>query len=532
MDLKGGRFLVIGGGGLIGSHTVEALLKEDVKEVIVFDNFVRGSEENIGLALQDPRCSIFPVGGDILQTDILDAAMKDIDGVFHFAALWLLQCHEYPRSAFDVNIRGTFNIIESCMKNQVKRLVYSSSASVYGDALTEPMAEDHPFNNLTFYGATKVAGEQMCRAFFHRYNLPYVGLRYMNVYGPRQDYKGAYIAVIMKILDRLDQGLPPVVYGDGSQAYDFIYVGDCARANVCAMQSDVTDEMYNVGSGVKTTIKQVAEMLLELTGSDLEIQYEPAGQTFVKNRVGCPQKAKEQIGFSYDVELKEGLLKLIEWRKVSYRGGRETKKEGVLTMKIPITRPVFDDEDKEYLLKPMETGWVVQGPYTAEFEQRFAEFSGARFASAVTSCTTALHLGLEALGVGPGDKVIVPSFTYIASANAVEYLRAEVVFCDIDLRTFNIDVQKVKALLEQDKDRSIKAVMPVNLFGLCADLPALMGVAEEYGVAVIEDSACGMGAYIDGKHSGTFGAAGCFSLPSHSIKAISTGDRRQVLIYR
>jgi len=316
MDIKGKNFLVIGGAGLIGSHTVKELLKENVNEVIVYDNFSRGLEENLEEALKDKRCRIFDIGGDILQTDILNAAMKNIDGVFHFAALWLLQCHEYPRSAFDVNIKGTFNVLEACVANNIKRLVYSSSASVYGDALEEPMTENHAYNNKTFYGATKIAGEHMCRSFYNRYQLPYVGLRYMNVYGPRQDYKGAYIAVMMKILDNLDQGKPPIVYGDGSQAYDFIYVGDCAKANVCAMKSDAVDSFYNVGSGIKTTIKELAEILLELNDSKCEIRYEPAGQTFVKNRVGCPIKAEQEIGFKYETELKEGLKKLIEWRKM------------------------------------------------------------------------------------------------------------------------------------------------------------------------------------------------------------------------
>lgn len=315
MDIRGKRFLMIGGAGFIGSHTVETLLKEDIKEVIIYDNFSRGVEENLEIALKDPRCRIFQAGGDILQTDILDAAIKGIDGVFHFAALWLLQCHEYPRSAFDVNIKGTFNVLEACVRNKIKRLVFSSSASVYGDALEEPMTEDHPFNNTNFYGATKIAGEQMCRAFYHRYKLPFVGLRYMNVYGPRQDYQGAYIAVIMKMLDRLDQGLPPIVYGDGLQAYDFVYVQDCARANICAMKSGVTDAFYNVGSGIKTTIKELAELLIKLTGSHCEIQYEPVGQTFVKNRVGSTKKAKSELGFQYEIELEVGLKNLIEWRR-------------------------------------------------------------------------------------------------------------------------------------------------------------------------------------------------------------------------
>jgi UDP-glucose 4-epimerase len=198
-------------------------------------------------------------------------------------------------------------------------LVYSSSASVYGDALEIPMTEDHPFNNKTFYGATKVAGEQMCRAFHHRYGLNYVGLRYMNVYGPRQDYKGAYIAVIMKILDRLEQGLPPIVYGDGFQAYDFIYVSDCASANLCAAKAKTFDTFYNVGRGVQTTIKELAELILEITGSNLRIQYEPSGQTFVTNRIGSTEKARRDLGFESQVDLREGIERLIEWRRLRAR---------------------------------------------------------------------------------------------------------------------------------------------------------------------------------------------------------------------
>lgn len=314
MDIKGKKILVIGGAGLIGSHVVEELLKEDIGEVVVYDNFCRGTAENLKEALKDPRCRIYEIGGDILQTDILDSAMKGMDGVVHLAALWLLQCYEYPRAAFDVNIRGMFNVLEACVANKVKRLVYSSSASVYGDAVEEPMTEDHPYNNWTFYGATKIAGEHMFKAYHKRYGLEGVGLRYMNVYGPRQDYKGTYIAVMMKILDNIDKGLSPVVFGDGSQAYDFIYVGDVGRANVCALQSDVPFGFYNVGRGIKTSIKELAELLLSITGSKLPIKYEPAGQTFVTNRVGDPVAAEKDLGFKWGVDLEEGFRRLIEWR--------------------------------------------------------------------------------------------------------------------------------------------------------------------------------------------------------------------------
>ena len=315
VELAGKRFLVVGGAGLIGSHTVEALLREDAAEVVVYDNFARGARENLAAALEDPRVRLFEAGGDILHTDVLEAAIRAADGVFHFAALWLHQCEEFPRAAFDVNIRGTFNVAEACVTHGVERLVFSSSASVYGDAVEEPMTEEHPFNFRNFYGATKVAGEAMLRALHERYGLPYVSLRYMNVYGPRQDYQGAYIAVIMRMLDAVDRGEPLVIYGDGSQAYDFVYVGDCAEANVAAMRADVVDRAFNVGTGIRTSIKEVAEMILRITGSDAGIRYAPEGQTFVRNRIGSPDAARADLRFEARVRLEDGLAELIEWRR-------------------------------------------------------------------------------------------------------------------------------------------------------------------------------------------------------------------------
>lgn len=315
MNLEGKNLLVIGGAGLIGSHTVDALLRRDVATLTIYDNFARGRLENLTEALRDPRVRIFEAGGDILQTDVLDAAMQGKDGVFHFAALWLLQCHEYPRSAFNVNVGGTFNVMDGCVRNGVKRLVYSSSASVYGDAVTEPMEEDHPFNNQNFYGATKICGEAMLRAYHHRYGLDYVGLRYMNVYGPRQDYHGAYIAVIMKMLDAIDRGEAPTILGDGSEAFDFVAVEDCAKANVCAMGASASDEFYNVGTGIRTSLKELAEKLLNLTGCNKDINYAPRSQaTLVRNRIGSPVKAEQEIGFKAGIDLDEGLRRLIAWR--------------------------------------------------------------------------------------------------------------------------------------------------------------------------------------------------------------------------
>jgi UDP-glucose 4-epimerase len=271
-------------------------------------------------ALRDRRVRISPHGGNILHRDLLERNMAGMDGVFHLAAVWLLQCQEFPETAFEVNIRGTFNVAMAAIANKVKRLVYSSSASVYGNALHAPMGEDHPYNNETFYGATKIAGEQMIKALGKRYNLPWVALRYMNVYGPRQDYKGAYTAVMHKMLDAIEAGQAPVVYGDGTQMYDFIHVADVARANVLAMQSDAVG-CYNVGRGEGTTVKELAELLLRLTNCTLPIQYAPTGPTYVTHRIGCTKQAASDLGFHWSIGLEEGMRSLIDWRSCQTQAG-------------------------------------------------------------------------------------------------------------------------------------------------------------------------------------------------------------------
>ncbi|MBL6964376.1 MAG: NAD-dependent epimerase/dehydratase family protein [Bacteroidetes bacterium] len=318
MIIKGKAFLVTGGAGFIGSFVVKELLQADVKKVVIYDNFTRGKMENIEDALKDPRCIIYPHGGDIRDVDILHDAMQGIDGVFHLAAMWLLHCKDYPRTAFHVNIEGTFNVLEVCVKNNVERLVCSSSASVYGDAVEVPMTEEHPFNNRNFYGATKIAGEAMCRAFHDRYGLSYVGLRYMNVYGPGQDQQAAYSGVIPIMLNKIDANEPLTINGDGSQAYDFIYVEDAARCNVLAMKSDVNDEFYNVGTEVQTSIRKLCDTILDLKHSDLVVTYKPYSaddaRQFVQNRIGSAEKAENEIGFKYQYTLEDGLMKLIGWR--------------------------------------------------------------------------------------------------------------------------------------------------------------------------------------------------------------------------
>jgi UDP-glucose 4-epimerase len=318
MDIAGKHVLVIGGAGFIGSHVVQELLKTDVGQVTVYDNFTRGRADYLVEQLKDPRCIVFADGGDIRDVDVLNAAVSKADAVVHLAAMWLLHCKDYPRTAFEVNMQGTFNVLEACVKHGIERLVYSSSASVYGDAIEVPMTEEHPFNNRNFYGATKIAGEAMCRAFSDRYGLSYVGLRYMNVYGPHQDQTAAYTGVIPIMLNKIAAGERPVINGDGSQAYDFVSVDDVARCNVLALQANVSDEFYNVGTGVQTSIRELCDHILELTGSELQVDYRPYStedaRAMVQNRIGSIEKARRDLNFQYEVALTDGLKRLIAWR--------------------------------------------------------------------------------------------------------------------------------------------------------------------------------------------------------------------------
>ena len=318
MEIKDSKILVIGGAGFIGSFVVTELLKHPVKEVVIYDNFARGNKEYLLKQLKDERCSVFPFGGDIREIDILDTAIQGKDYVISLAAMWLLHCKDYPRTAFDVNIAGTFNVFEACVKHNVKKLIWSSSASVYGDAVELPMTEEHPFNNKNFYGASKIAGEAMATAFNDRYGLKIIGLRYMNVYGPHQDQTAAYTGVVPIMLNKIEANEAPSINGDGSQAYDFVYVEDVARSNVQALLSDQDFGMYNVGTEVQTTINELCELILELKNSDLKVQYNPYSEddarAMVKNRIGSKVKAEQDLGFKYKYELKEGLEKLIQWR--------------------------------------------------------------------------------------------------------------------------------------------------------------------------------------------------------------------------
>lgn len=324
MSITPKRVLVTGGAGLIGSHIVDLLMdgREQGKygEIVILDNFVRGRRENLAGALA--RGPLTVVEGDITDRAKVAEVIEGIDLVFHLAAIRITQCAEDPRLAVDVLGNGTFNILEAAVKAGVKKVVASSSASVYGLAEEFPTTEKHhPYNNRTIYGATKAFNEGLLRSFNEMYGLPYVALRYFNVYGPRMDIYGAYTEVLIRWMDRLIDGKAPLIFGDGKQTMDFVYVTDIARANVLAAEADVSDEVFNVACGVETSLSDLAYALMKVMGVNLELEYGPERKVNpVPRRLADTSKAKQMIGFEAQVQLEEGLRDLVAWWKAQKIG--------------------------------------------------------------------------------------------------------------------------------------------------------------------------------------------------------------------
>lgn len=313
-NLGGSTVMVTGGAGMIGSHIVNLLVCANVR-VIVYDNFTRGTIANLKWALDNGDLRV--INADIRDRIVLDEAMKGVDYIFHLAARRLTRCAQYPREALEVLFDGTFNVLEVAVAHKVRKIVYSSSSSIYGMADQFPIKESHhPYNNTLIYGAGKLAGEMMLRSFYHMYGLDYVALRYFNVYGPHMDLFGAYTEVIPRWLDCIDKGEPPIIYGDGQQTMDLTYVKDVARANVLAMQSDVTDDVFNIATGIETSLNTLALMLVHLTGFDRSPAYKPVERVnVVARRVASIEKAVKELGFIAKVDLQMGLCKMLEWRK-------------------------------------------------------------------------------------------------------------------------------------------------------------------------------------------------------------------------
>jgi UDP-glucose 4-epimerase len=318
-SLRGERVLITGGAGTIGSHIADLVVAQEPREVVILDDFVRGRRENLAWALDNGNVEI--VEGDIRDAALVRELTRGIDVVFHQAAIRITQCAEEPRLALEVLVDGTYNVVEAAAQEGVRRLVAASSASIYGLAEEFPTKENHhPYANDTFYGAAKVFNEGLLRSFKAMSDLDYVALRYFNAYGPRMDVHGLYTEVLVRWMERIEAGEPPLIFGDGVQTMDFIYVGDIARANVLAANSDLTDEVFNVASGVETSLLELAEALLQVMDSDLSVVHGPArAVNGVTRRLADTNDARQRLGFEAEVGLLEGLTRLVTW----WRGERE-----------------------------------------------------------------------------------------------------------------------------------------------------------------------------------------------------------------
>lgn len=316
-ELQAKRVLITGGAGLVGSHIADLLVRENNPEIVILDNFVRGRRENLAWAMNHGRVQI--IEGDIRDTKRLHDVMEGIDLVFHQAAIRITQCAEEPRLALEVLGDGTFNVLEAAVAARVKKIIAASSASVYGLAEEFPTTEKHhPYGNRTLYGAAKVFNEGLLRSFYEMYGLNYVALRYFNVYGPRMDIYGAYTEVLIRWMERIAAGKPPLILGDGGQTMDFVYIEDIARANILAAKSSVTDDVFNVASGVETSLDDLANSLLRVMNSGLKPEYGPARKVnAVPRRLAETQNARDKIGFEAAIALDEGLRRLVAWWQAS-----------------------------------------------------------------------------------------------------------------------------------------------------------------------------------------------------------------------
>jgi UDP-glucose 4-epimerase len=314
VELAGARSLITGGAGVVGSTRVDALVPLGLEEIIVFDDFSRGLHENLATA-EASDASLTVVVGDVRDRDALADAMGGVDVVFHEAAIRLPHCARDPRLALEVMVDGTFNVVEAAHAAGVQRFVAASSASIYGSATTFPITEEHdPYGNRTLYGAAKVFGEQLYRSYHEMFGFDYVALRYFNVYGPRMDAHTAYTEVLIRWMQRIDDGLPPLIHGAGDQTMDFVYVTDVARANVLAATATATDEAYNVATGVETSLVELARALLEAMGSELDVEFGPDRDVpAVERRLAATDRAARDLGFTAEVGLADGLAGLVDW---------------------------------------------------------------------------------------------------------------------------------------------------------------------------------------------------------------------------
>ena len=512
--IKGQRCLVTGGAGTIGSTIIDQLVAAGAAEVVVLDNLVRGRRENLAGALASGNVRL--VEGDIRDRGLVTGLMDGIDLVFHQAAIRITQCATEPRLALEVLVDGTYEVVEAAADAGVRKVVAASSASVYGLAEEFPTTEKHhPYDNDTIYGAAKTFNEGLLRSFHAMCGLHYVALRYFNVYGPRMDIHGLYTEVLIRWMERIEAGEPPLILGDGLQTMDFVYTEDIARANLLAADGDVTGEVFNIGSGTETSLRELAAMLLQVMGSDLEPEFGPARSVNgVTRRLadvsaaaepprlegrgrpgGGPGQARRLVARRAGEGHRPGSPRAGGERRRDHPGdaavarrGRGAGRRGRGRLRLGRAGPA---------------GGAVRGRV-----RRGASAPGTR--SPCPPARPRCTWRSSPPGSAPATRSWSPSLSFIATANAVRYVGAEPVFADVDPATLNLVPDTIAPRLTG----RTRAVIVVDQAGVPADLDAIRALCEPRGIAVIEDAACAAGAVYQGRPVGATASAGRVLLPS------------------
>lgn len=537
--------LVTGGAGFIGSALVADLV-EAGHQVIVLDSLVTGRRENLA-GLPDDRLTL--VIGDVRDTGLVARLVSQVSVVFHLACLGLRHSLHSPMDNHEVNATAALGLLEAARAARVERFVHVSTSEVYGAARTVPMAEDHPTEPSTAYGAAKLAGEAYARAFHTAYGLPTVVVRPFNAFGPRGHHEGDSGEVIPRFLLRALAGRPLLIFGDGKQTRDFTWVTDTARGIRLAGWSDAAiGRTINLGTGREVSIEGLACAVTRLAGRpDLALIHDAARPGDVRRLCADATLARELLHWEPRVGLDDGLAALRDWYlglgipaevlletevernwlppegagpRRSSRAARAGR-DGAPA--VPLARPELGEPEVRAVRRIIRSGWVSQGPEVEAFEAEFAAAVGARHACAVSSGTTALHLALLAVGVGPGDEVVTASHSFIATAASVRHCGALPVFVDIDPATFNMDPRCVEAAITP----RTRAILCVHQLGMPCDLAAILEIAGRRRLPVVEDAACAVGSEVlwDGRWEPIgrpHGDIACFSL--HARKVVTTGE--------
>ena len=521
VDLGGARCLVTGGAGTIGSHIVDELVAEGAAEVVVLDNFVRGRRANLDQALASGRVAI--VDGDIRDRELVVSSMQGIDVCFHQAAIRITQCAEEPRLAMEVLADGTFNVIEAAADAGVRKIVAASSASVYGLAETFPTPESqHPYDNDTFYGAAKTFNEGMLRSFR--------AMRGLELRGPALLQRVRTADGRARLLHR---GARPVDGADRRRQApadlrrrhpdDGLRVQpEIARANVLAATSTVGEGVYNIASGTETSLLELARMLLKVMDSDLGRRVRP-GQRRQRRDPSARrhQCRRTRLGLPGVGRARGGPAPVGGVVAAAARGDRRGPDQcdrSEPMSRINVMQPWMGEAEIAAVSEVIASGWVAQGPRVAAFEGAFATRMRADHAVATSSCTTALHLALVVAGIGPGDEVVVPSFSFIATTNAVVYVGATPVFADVDAQTGNLTAATVEPVLTA----RTRAVIVVDQGGVPVDLTGIRALCDPRSVTVVEDAACGAGSTHRGRPVGAGAEVTAWSF--HPRKIVTTGE--------